>query len=346
MNFLRIVPVLIIIVVHLLLLQWLLHGHRARPVAPEKVVAVHLFSQPVVSKFVAAPHQRIPTATRHRRAPEAITELAAPIPEVGPAMTAEPGLPPATEAIIDSLPTVLPTLAEPGNPPALALTTQAPPAADYLLDVVRTEPGVAHPYYGSGEIQWRQDGQSYTMRIEVGVDILFTRLRLYATESHGSLADTGIRPAMMTETRRGRSATATHFNYPTKTISFSASTAVMPMQDGAQDRATIVMQLASIGNGNPEQFQDGKEFTIQVAEDRDAAIDQFVVTGQETITTKLGQLATWHLVRPPRPGVYSSRLDIWLAPELHWLPVQIRNTEANGAVTTQTIRKIISGNPP
>ena len=67
---------------------------------------------------------------------------------------------------------------------------------------------------------------------------------------------------------------------------------------------------------------------------------QFVVSDQETIESKLGHLATWHIVRPPRPGVYSSRIDVWLAPELNWLPVQIRNTEANGAITTQTIRQI------
>lgn len=93
------------------------------------------------------------------------------------------------------------------------------------------------------------------------------------------------------------------------------------------------MQLASIGNADPAQFQAGKEITIQVAEEKEAHLHQFVVLDQAAIESELGHLTTWHIVRPPRPGVYPSRIDIWL-------PVQIRNTEANGAITTQTIRQI------
>jgi hypothetical protein len=31
---------------------------------------------------------------------------------------------------------------------------------------------------------------------------------------------------------------------------------------------------------------------------------------------------------------------VWLAPERGWYPVRIRNTEASGAVTTQTVNNI------
>ena len=62
---------------------------------------------------------------------------------------------------------------------------------------------------------------------------------------------------------------------------------------------------------------------------------------QEELETKLGKLMTWHLSRPPKPGSYNSRLEVWLAPEHDWYPVQIRNTEASGAVTTQTVTKIV-----
>jgi len=46
------------------------------------------------------------------------------------------------------------------------------------------------------------------------------------------------------------------------------------------------------------------------------------------------------VTRPPRPGLYNSTLELWFAPAYHWYPVQIRNTEPNGAVTTQTASKI------
>jgi hypothetical protein len=62
--------------------------------------------------------------------------------------------------------------------------------------------------------------------------------------------------------------------------------------------------------------------------------------GTETLDTPLGRLQALHLTRPPKEGSYRSRLDIWLAPAYGALPVQIRNTEANGAVTTQTVNNI------
>jgi hypothetical protein len=52
-------------------------------------------------------------------------------------------------------------------------------------------------------------------------------------------------------------------------------------------------------------------------------------------------MAVWHLTRAPLPGSYNSRLDVWLAPAHNWYPVQLRSTESSGAVTTQTVRKIV-----
>jgi hypothetical protein len=35
---------------------------------------------------------------------------------------------------------------------------------------------------------------------------------------------------------------------------------------------------------------------------------------------------------------------VWLAPGYGWVPVQIRNLEASGAVTTQTVNNIVMKN--
>jgi hypothetical protein len=77
-----------------------------------------------------------------------------------------------------------------------------------------------------------------------------------------------------------------------------------------------------------------------VGEDKDASVFRFVLVGQEEIDTPLGRLLTWHLSRPPRPGAYNSRLDVWLAPSLGWVPVRIDNIESSGATTTQTVKNI------
>jgi hypothetical protein len=144
---------------------------------------------------------------------------------------------------------------------------------------------------------------------------------------------------LMTEKRRGRALTATHFNRTDDTITFSASQNKYPLVAGAQDKASVPLQLAAIARADPNQLKGGVD--MQVGEDRDASVFHFVMLGQEDIDTKLGKLQAWHLSRPPKPGSYNSRLDIWLAPERGWYPVQIRNTEASGAVTTQTVTKIL-----
>jgi hypothetical protein len=97
----------------------------------------------------------------------------------------------------------------------------------------------------------------------------------------------------------------------------------------------VPFQLGGIGRADINQF--GSDVDIQVGEDKEATMFRFQLVGEEEIDTKMGKLVTWHLSRPPKPGSYSSRLDIWLAPGLNWYPVQIRNTEASGALTTQTV---------
>ena len=59
-----------------------------------------------------------------------------------------------------------------------------------------------------------------------------------------------------------------------------------------------------------------------------------------TARSGMARMAALHLSRPPRAGVYGSRLDIWLAPVHGWYPVKIRNIEASGAITTQPVNKI------
>jgi hypothetical protein len=162
-------------------------------------------------------------------------------------------------------------------------------------------------------------------------------INLVELSSEGTVGEFGIAPRSMTEKRRSKAQTATHFEQGR--ITFSASPASFAIVPGTQDKATFPMQLAGIARADPAQL--GSDIEMMVGEDKDASLFRFVVQGQENIETPMGRLATWRIARPPRPGSYSSRLDVWLAPDHEWYPVQIRSTEANGAVTTQTIRKIV-----
>ncbi|MBA5685460.1 DUF3108 domain-containing protein [Duganella sp. LX47W] len=216
-----------------------------------------------------------------------------------------------------------------------------PPSADLLLDVHRVDAN-GTKWTGEAAMKWHTDGGSYTLSVEAGISMLVTRLNLLVLTSAGTIDDYGIAPVTATEKRSGRAQTATHFNRDEGSITFSASERSYPLLVGAQDKATVPFQLGAIGRADPNQF--GTDVDILVGEDKEANIFRFQLVGEEELETGLGKLQTWHLTRPPKPGTYTSRLDVWLAPSHYWYPVQIRNTEASGALTTQTVARITMTN--
>jgi hypothetical protein len=222
-------------------------------------------------------------------------------------------------------------------PEARHYKVDMPPSADITLDVARTDAN-GTKWSGDALLSWRVTPSSYRVRIEAGISVLFAHVNLLTLTSEGTVGDDGFVPTLMTEKRRGRAMTATHFNRQDGTLTFSASAAKYALVPGAQDKASVPLQLTAIARADPKQLSGNID--ILVGEDRDASVFTFMVAGQEQIDTRLGRIATWHLVRPPKPGSYNSRLELWLAPGYGWYPVQIRNVEASGAVTTQTVNNI------
>jgi hypothetical protein len=235
---------------------------------------------------------------------------------------------------------VAPAPAKPA-PEARRYKIDLPPPADITLDVARTDANGTR-WTGDALLSWTLTPTSYRIRVEAGITIVFAHVNLVTLTSEGTVGEEGFMPTLMTEKRRGRSITATHFNRKDGRLSFSASEANYPLVWGAQDKASVPLQLTAIARGDPQQLSGNID--ILVGEDRDASVFSFVVLGQEELDTRMGKIATWHLARPPKPGSYNSRLDLWLAPNYGWVPVQIRNLEASGAVTTQTVNNIAMKN--
>jgi hypothetical protein len=229
--------------------------------------------------------------------------------------------------------------AAPAAPEPRRYRVDLPPSADITLDVARLDADGTR-WSGEALLSWKRNDERYRIEVEAGLRVVFARVNLVVLTSEGAVTEAGLAPLIMTEKRRGRALTATHFNRQgAGTITFSGSQNSYALAPGAQDKASLPLQLAAIARGDPAQLSGDIE--IQVGEDRDASVFRFVVLGQEQLDTRVGKLQTWHLSRPPKPGSYNSRLDIWLAPGRGWYPVQIRNTEASGAVTTQTVNNIV-----
>lgn len=300
-----------------------------KPAAPAKPVAKLAPTPMLESGFRAAPQQAIPLA--EPAPPAGADTVAAALPVVLPAPQ------PAVNPVAGSGEPVAPLEA------AHRYKVDLPPSAEFILDVQRIDAD-GTVWNGVAAMAWRLDDGHYTMTAEAGLNALITRINLLVLTSEGSIDDSGIAPLNATEKRRGRALTATHFQRSEGRITFSASERSYPLLAGTQDKATLPFQLAGIGRADVNQFSGAID--IFVGEDKEANMFRFILVGEEELDTKMGKLITWRLSRPPKPGTYSSRLDIWLAPSRGWYPVQIRNSEANGALTTQTVSNITLTDSP
>lgn len=309
----------------------------APPPEPEQAKAsrpaARLHKPTPVATEVPEPAVETPVATA-AEAPAAVA--AAPEPEPPPAtLDLNDNQPPAQASAAPQPPPV-----EFAQPPSggRSYRVTLPPSARFELDVQRTDADGTN-WSGSAEMGWQYDDGRYTVTQEVGVSLLIARVNLYSATSEGTFGDDGIAPVKFTEKRRNRSETATHFSREQRRITFSASDRSVPLLPGSQDRASLLFQLAGMARADINQFGGPVDFLV--GEDRKAEVYRFQLVGEEVVETKLGKLVTLHLERPSRPGSYNSRLDVWLAAGMEWYPVQIRSTEASGAVTTQTVTRII-----
>ena len=196
-----------------------------------------------------------------------------------------------------------------------------PPSAELQYDTfyngVRNAPGTIH---------WTSNAQSYEMIVSVPLPFVGP----FVYSSHGRIDAFGIAPDQYSEKRGHRAADIAIFNRTDKQIGFTRTPATLPLPDGAQDRFSMVMQLASLVRGDPSAYKPGVTRQFFVV-DNDSGENWPVETiGDETIRAAEGYLDTRHFKRLPRHDGDRRRIDVWLAPSLGWLPARIVQTEPNG----------------
>jgi hypothetical protein len=131
-----------------------------------------------------------------------------------------------------------------------------------------------------------------------------------------------------------RSEVAAHFNREVGKVTFSANTPDVLLMVGAQDRLSILIQLAAMISGAPGHYPANTVIATQTVGPRDAAIWLFTVGSEETLTLPGGVQATLKLVRNPRQE-FDQKVELWLAPALGYLPARIRIAEQNGDFVDQ-----------
>lgn len=281
-----------------------------------------------------APEPPTPTPTAPEL-PEPTVDMASQAPE--PALdvaVAEP-TPPAS-ASIASAPAAVASARQAEAPIAQAAPTQ--PAPDLVAAAATrplTIPGSIRlafdavgkrgrlDYKAMGDLVWLQDGASYDMRMEMGDWIIGKRV----LSSTGTLTASGLAPTRFSD--KFRSERAAHFDRQLGRITFSANTAQVPLMPGAQDQLSVFAQLAAMVAGDPLAYPIGATATIQTAGPRDAEPWVFVVEREEMLYLPGGQVPALKLVRTPNKD-YGQKVELWLAPQLAFLPARIKITFANG----------------
>lgn len=274
----------------------------------------------------AAPPSRPRPAPRPAPAPKvpagaAEIAAAAQAPEspAAPSAPATPAGQPAPDATADAPPLVqMPSRYRVRMPEPVLLTyTQT-----------RQSAGGAPEALPDARIDWRSDGERYALNMD-GV--------LGRLSSRGGSGDAGVRPRSAAEDDGGGGGGGGKVTeFENGEVRFRASGRSVPDSVGIQDRASLLMQLAGIGLGEPEQLRGTVE--VVVAGAADAVIERFEMAGVELLPTALGPIEAWHLAQPVVPG--RARLEVWLAPARGWLPVQLRLTGADGVAATQTVSAI------
>lgn len=260
----------------------------------------------------------------------AATDNAATAPMTEPPVTEKTTMPPLPP-VSSSDTTAAQTTASSSN----AWLSQAvflwPAPSKLWFEVVGQSKGIR--YSADGDIVWQHDGSNYQMRQEVRHMLLGSR----SQTSLGALSLQGLQPLRFGD--KYKQEVAAHFERDKQRISFSSNAPSQTLQDGAQDRLSVLAQLASLMAGSPHLRQAGQAFQLQVAAPRSADVWSFVVEKQESLKLPIGSLPTLKLSRMPLL-THDQTVEIWLSPSHGYLPAKVRISQSNGDVLEQLLRKV------
>ncbi|MDQ0573764.1 hypothetical protein QFZ42_005598 [Variovorax paradoxus] len=189
-----------------------------------------------------------------------------------------------------------------------------------------------------GDLDWLQDGSSYDARLSL--KFLFKTIR--SQHSTGKIGPTGIEPDRFSEARKGE--VASHFLRDQGQVMFSNNAPSVPLLPGAQDRLSVVMQLGGMLAGDPGRYPAGSRISVQTVGPRDAGVWVFNIEGEEQMTVPAGDYAVRKLTRSPRRE-FDDKIEIWLAPALGYLPVRMKQTQANGDFADMQLRESLPAGP-
>ena len=263
-----------------------------------------------VEAAAAPPEQPAPLATVASVAPAAASPVAeAALTVAAPTPTPEPDQ--AASAAASS---------EAGAPPP-SFTAQN--SGRHTYKVIFTKNGNSNQ--GKADVQWQQDGEKYALSLSASM--LF--IEFFAWKSLGLLSPAGLLPERFSDKRYRKSEVAAHFDRTQGKITFSANRPEAILMAGAQDRISVIWQIAGMLSADPKRYLPGNTFSLQTVSSSDAEPWLFTVNEPETLNLESGSQIAQRLTRNPRRE-FDQKIELWFVPAMNYLPARFRFTETNG----------------
>jgi len=197
------------------------------------------------------------------------------------------------------------------------------PPATRLSYTLTGERGVGVHLYGKSTVEWRHEGSRYQVQFDVHISPLIDQ-HMY---SEGTIEADGLRPTHYDESF------SFFFSTPrTRRIEFGDGEVTLNNGNRVirlpqtQDGASQFVQFVWMFYNHPDLLTPGRIVQIPLALPNNLRRWNYQVVGTEPLQLAFGGIDAVHLKPlldgPRRPNEYP--FDIWTAPSLQYLPVQIR----------------------
>jgi len=196
------------------------------------------------------------------------------------------------------------------------------PPATRLTYTLTGERGVGAHLYGHATVEWRHEGSHYQVQFDVHISPLIDQ-HMY---SDGTIGADGLSPRHYDESFSFMFATPRErrieFGDSEVTLNNGRRVAKLPQ---TQDGASQFVQFVWMFYNHPDWLVPGRVVQIPLALPNNLRRWNYQVLGRESLDLAFGTLDAVHLKPlldgPRRPNEYP--FDIWTAPSLQYLPVQI-----------------------
>jgi len=303
----------------------------------DDTIEVALVPQQVAEKPAVKPVAVKPKATDNKASKPVPQREAAPENKVADQAAEIAGADTTTKQIESSIAAGSSTEALPdqtaSQPEPLNETSARIPKSSFLemeYDVFR---GVGGMKIGITRVSYKSgDDGSYRLKSETeakGLAALILSDNLIQV-SEGLVTDKGLQPAEFSYqfARKSRQA---KFDWQSALLTQQANKeeTTVPLPAGTQDILSFMFQFMFVP---PLQ-----EMELNITNGRKLNHYSYSFDGEETITTKLGDIRTLHI---SRAGQEEAKDDLWLALDKEYLPIKIRKTEKDGSVIEQIVTRI------